>query len=171
MIASWKKEPVVLAVYFNTRGFGYVVFEGLIDPIEWGIKTPKQRNKKEIMKHVALLLHLFDPDVVVLQNCDGSFMHCSERTRVQIKKTAALARDQEKHVVHYTRLDIRNCFSMYSACTKVEIAHTIAQRIPAFQRYVPPPRKSWMKEDYHMGIFDAAALTFTHFLKDQFGSG
>jgi hypothetical protein len=40
--------------------------------------------------------------------------------------------------------------------------------IPAFERYVPPPRKPWKSEDARMGIFDAAALALT-FFKDEAG--
>jgi len=43
------------------------------------------------------------------------------------------------------------------------LALVIAQHIPAFERYLPPPRKPWMSEDARMGLFDAAALALTFF--------
>ena len=43
------------------------------------------------------------------------------------------------------------------------MAELIAQRIPAFERYVPPPRKPWMSEDARMGLFDAAGLGLVFF--------
>jgi len=42
--------------------------------------------------------------------------------------------------------------------TKDTIAAAIAKHIPAFERFLPPPRKLWKSEDARMGIFDAAAL-------------
>ena len=41
------------------------------------------------------------------------------------------------------------------------IAETIAKHIPAFDRYLPPPRKPWMSEDPRMAVFDAVALALT----------
>ena len=32
---------MVLAIYFNARGFGYALFEGMLTPVDWGIKTVK----------------------------------------------------------------------------------------------------------------------------------
>ena len=46
---------------------------------------------------------------------------------------------------------------------KQVIAGLIAKHIPAFERHVPPPRKSWMSEDARMGLFDAAALALLFF--------
>jgi len=46
---------------------------------------------------------------------------------------------------------------------KRQLAEAIAARIPAFERYLPPPRKPWMSEDSRMNLFDAAALALTFF--------
>ena len=46
---------------------------------------------------------------------------------------------------------------------KQMVAEAIAKHIPAFERYVPPPRKPWMSEDSRMGLFDAAALGLVFF--------
>ena len=39
-----------------------------------------------------------------------------------------------------------------------EIAHLIAKQLPELAAKLPPRRKPWMNEDYHMAMFDAAAL-------------
>ncbi|WP_156527887.1 hypothetical protein [Bradyrhizobium stylosanthis] len=46
---------------------------------------------------------------------------------------------------------------------QAKTAERIAKHIPAFEQYVPPPRKPWMSEDRRMGLFDAAALALTFF--------
>ena len=51
----------------------------------------------------------------------------------------------------------------YGVLNKQSLAETIARHIPAFARYLPPPRKPWMSEDSRMSLFDAAALALTFF--------
>jgi hypothetical protein len=46
------------------------------------------------------------------------------------------------------------------------IAEAIARHVPAFERYVPPPRKPWMSEDARMGLVDAAALGLVFFQRE-----
>ena len=52
---------------------------------------------------------------------------------------------------------------------KLMLAELIAKHIPAFERYVPPPRKPWMSEDSRMGLFDAAALALVFYKKEGRG--
>jgi hypothetical protein len=63
----------------------------------------------------------------------------------------------------YSRHDIESAFAPYGVANKHQIAELIARNIPAFERYVPPPRKPWMSEDVRMGLFDAAALGLVFF--------
>jgi len=58
---------------------------------------------------------------------------------------------------------VRRQFSYLGSVTKHSIALAIAKRIPAFERFLPRPRKPWQSEDARMGIFDAAALALTFF--------
>jgi hypothetical protein len=68
-------------------------------------------------------------------------------------------------VYAYTRKDVCDAFGYLGAVNKQIIAEAIAKHVPAFERYVPPPRKPWMTEDGRMGIFDAAALGLVFFQK------
>jgi hypothetical protein len=51
-----------------------------------------------------------------------------------------------------------------------EGSQLIAKHIPAFERYIPPPRKPWMSEDPRMGLFDAVALGLVFFQEQGFTS-
>jgi hypothetical protein len=77
----------------------------------------------------------------------------------------ALSEAYEVPVVSYSRTRVRTSFAATGALTKWWMATSIAKRIPAFERYVPPIRKPWMSEDARMGLFDAASLAMT-FLAD-----
>ncbi len=94
-------------------------------------------------------------------------MHCSPRVQGQIAKTCQSARRKRIKISRYSRSDIRDCFALYGAQNKIEIAQAIAERLPEFRPKVPPPRKPWVTENFHMGLFDAAALGFTHYWKEQ----
>jgi hypothetical protein len=47
-----QRYACVVAVYLNTRGFAFVVFESSLSPIDWGIKETRgpQKNSRSIKK-------------------------------------------------------------------------------------------------------------------------
>ena len=63
----------------------------------------------------------------------------------------------------YSHEQIQFVFEQFKARTKHEIASIITEWLPQFKSKMPPIRKPWMCEDYHMGMFDALALAITHF--------
>jgi hypothetical protein len=66
-------------------------------------------------------------------------------------------------VVFISRNEVDRHFAYLGRVTKDTIAAAVAKHIPAFERFLPPPRKPWKSEDARMGIFDAAALALTFF--------
>jgi hypothetical protein len=101
---------LVMAIYLNSRGFAFVIFEGELAPLDWSIVEARGSEKRE--------------------------------------KILAPVRQQ---------------FAYLGSVTKDAIAMAIAKHIPAFERFLPRPRKPWESEDARMGIFDAAALALTFF--------
>jgi hypothetical protein len=82
---------------------------------------------------------------------------------------AAIAEIGEKRgipVYAYTSNDVYDAFGYLGAVNKQIIAEAIAKHVPAFERYVPPPRKPWMSEDARMALFDAAALGLVFFQRE-----
>jgi hypothetical protein len=75
----------------------------------------------------------------------------------------SLANDRSINVAVYTRKDINACFSTVGARTRYEIAEAIARHVPALAPRLPPKRRAWTAEDRRMGLFNAAALVFTHY--------
>jgi len=155
------REPLVLSIIFNTRGLSYALFEGVVAPVDWGIKTIK--DKQNYFEHVRLLVHLFQPSVIVLQDCSGKLARCTKAIKALINRIDKLANKKHIKVVRYSRTDIRTCFAYYGARNKDEIARAIALVLPEFASRIPPMRKLWMSEDYRMGLFDALSLMFTYY--------
>lgn len=161
------REPLVLSIYLNTRGFGYALFEGVLAPVDWGMKAAKSKDIHGSLEKVRVLLHLLRPSVVVLQDCQGKLSRCTKHVERLVDSIAALARENRMKVYRYSRADLRQCFAYYGARTKDEIARAIAKLLPEFAQRVPPLRKLWMSEDHRMGLFDALALIFTYYANEQ----
>ena len=106
---------------------------------------------------------MFQPSVLVLQDCKHKLSRCSYRVKAQTKALITAARKQSVEVRHFSRKDVQACFAAFGAKNKDEIARAIAQQMPEFASKVPPMRKVWMNEDYRMTLFDALALAVTHY--------
>lgn len=164
MKALQLREPLVLSLYLNTRGISFALFEGVAVPVDWGIKTLK--SKQDYVEQARLLLHLFDPKVLVLQDCGGKLSRCTKLIEKLIGEIAALAKKKGMRVFFYSRDEVRSCFAYYGAQTKDEIAREIAKLLPEFERFVPPMRGIWRSEAYRMRLFDALALVITYYANE-----
>src|SRR3981081_1306019 len=66
---SLKRYALVLAIYPTNRGFAFVLFEGALSPIDWGIarRDGHEKNSRCLTLIAALFLR-YEPDVLVLQD-------------------------------------------------------------------------------------------------------
>jgi hypothetical protein len=112
---------------------------------------------------VAGLLEANQPDAVVLEDPTSARLRRSARIGRLTRSIERLAEDQVVDVHRYSRQAVQECFGQFGARTRYEVAMGIATRVPAFERFLPPPRKLWMSEDARMGIFRAAALALTYY--------
>jgi hypothetical protein len=166
-----QRYPSVLAVYPNTRGFAFVLFESSLSPIDWGVKeTRGPRKNARCLEKITVIVGRYLPNVLVIQNTSLQGTPRAGRIRKLNEAVAKLAEKLQIPFRAYSRADVLEAFGPFGVRNKHEIAEVIAKHIPAFQRYVPPPRKPWMSEDARMGLFDAAALALT-FFKAQGGLG
>ena len=167
---DFRRYALVIAIYFNTRGFAFVVFESSLSPIDWGVKEVRgYRKHARCLVKIVAILDQYQPDVLVLQDTSP---RGSLRVRRITKLNAAvaeLATGRGMALYAYSRADIWNAFRDVGVSNKHDLAMVVALHIPAFERYVPPPRKPWKSEDARMGIFDAAALALTFFKVDGNG--
>jgi hypothetical protein len=159
-----RRGDLVLAIYPATRGIAFALMKSPLGPIDWGIKGAYGRDKNAIfLKRVAGLLDTNQPDVVVLEDPTSARLRRSARIGRLTRAIERLAEDQVIDVHRYSRAAVQECFGQFGARTRYEVAMAIATRVPAFERFLPPPRKLWMSEDARMGIFRAAALALTYY--------
>ena len=159
-----RRPKLVLAIYFQTRGFGFVLMEHGTSPVDWGAPEVRRPDRAtRCLRHVDALLGLYAPDVVVLQDTSKTGTRRAPRIRALNRRTLQLARRRGVPVHTCSRAQVLDYFEKFEVQTKQTIAETIAKHIPALSLYVPPPRKPWQSADARMGIFEAAALVWTFF--------
>lgn len=155
-----ERSSLILAIYFQTKGFGFVVLERLF-PVDWG--TPEvvgPDREARCLRQIDALLTLHTPHVVVLQ--DTTKTSRAPRIKALSRRAFELVERRGVPIRAYSRQEVLDFFAGLGATTKQQIAQTIAQCIPVLSLYVPPPRKPWKAADPRMGIFDATALAWTH---------
>jgi hypothetical protein len=152
-----RRYALVLVIYFNTRGFAFVLFEGHLSPFDWGICEMRgPRKHRRCLARVIKILDRYQPDFLVIRDTSRQ----TRTPRIANLNNAICEMAVQRHIpiYAYNRDHIRDAFEPAGVLDKQSLAELIAKHIPAFERYVPPPRKPWMSEDPRMGIFDAAAL-------------
>ena len=158
------RHNLVFAIHLQSRGFAFVLFEGWLAPVDWGVYDARGADKNaRCLDRIEALLALHTPDVMVLQDMSKTGTRRANRLRELNAEAAELADELGILVRTYSRAQIIECFEDLGTVTKHGIAETIAKHIPALNLYLPSARKPWMSEDARMGIFDAAALAWMYF--------
>ncbi len=158
------RYTLVLAIYLNTRGVAFVLFEGHLSPFDWGVReTRGPRKRRRCLARITKILDCYLPDILVIQDTSPQGTRRARRITDLNAAVAELGEDRGIPVYTYSRADVRTAFGYLGPLNKQSLAAVIAKHIPAFEQYVPPPRKPWMSEDPRMGLFDAAALGLVFF--------
>ena len=161
-----RKYALTRSLYTNSRGFAFVLFEGTLSPYDWRILEVRGRKKDEqCLDKITAILDRAEPDVLILQDTGPGGTPRAARLVALNNAVEAAAHQRSIPVFKYSRAEVYSCFAFAGFVNKQVVAELVAKHIPAFERYVPPPRKPWKSEDARMGIFDAAALALTFFQK------
>ncbi len=155
-----RRYLLALSLHLNTRGFAFVLFESPLAPFDWGTPEIRGARKHErCLRKIMTIINQYEPEALVLQDMSEQG---TRRTRRIVNLNAAiraLVKSRETPVFEYSREIVRETFlQQHGVTTKQDIAEIIAKSIPAFERYLPSPRKPWQSEDSRMGLFVAAGL-------------
>lgn len=154
----------VLAMYPNSRGVAFVVFEGTQSLVDWGLRVTRHKHEPyRYLSAIGDLFVLYQPAMLLLENMAAAGARRSERIRNLNAKIAERALSLHMTVRFYSREQVREAFAPFKAITKEAIADAVGTQVPSLARLVPPHRKPWTSEHARMGVFDAAALALTFF--------
>jgi hypothetical protein len=151
----------ILALDVRPRSFGYVIFEGPDQLLDWGVKSfRKGVNAVQVPRGRKLewLQEDYLPAVIVLREPGPG----SKRRRL-VNTVRAKAESFGIAVRLLPSQAIRKAFAGPEQQTKYAMACALAERFPELRWALPPKRKCWQSEDYRMSIFDAAALGVAYF--------
>jgi Holliday junction resolvasome RuvABC endonuclease subunit len=157
------RETRVLAIDPSSRGFGFAIFEGPENLIDWGVKQVKGSKNRECLRRIERLMEYYQPEVIVVEDCTNRHSRRCLRVRELIGDILVLAAARKIKSRAVSRALVRKAFSSMGASTKQQIAAVIAEQFPELAPHLPPFRKLWMSEDYRMSIFDAGAFAAAHF--------
>jgi len=154
----------VLALDVHPRSFGFVLFEGPNQMLDWGLRsfrTGVNAVKIPAATKFLALLDEFRPSAVLIGE------RPARRAAKQIKMLATIKRQARRRripVRFISRRDVNRAFVGFHS-NKYEVASALARQFPDLALRLPPKRKCWETEHYRMGIFDAAALGVAYFAR------
>ena len=158
--------PRILAVHPMSRGFGWVLFEGPLAPIDWGFSVTKGDKNLMCLEKVDALISRNLPEILILEAFEPRYSNRSERMTRLGRALQTLAASRGINAAVFSRIDVKSCFQVVGARSRDEIAEAIARNLPVFQAYLPRRRVRWHGENNRLALFSAAALALTHYYLD-----
>lgn len=163
----------VLALDIRARRFGFVVFEGSEQLLDWGVRkcnSEKESRTEVARRKIMSLLNIYAPLVVVAgqagENCRHE--HGSVKAITKMLRKEIAIRSLRLHVVSGQQM--KNHFRRFGCSTKYEMASALAKKYPDIAWKLPPKRKPWRSEYQRMSIFDAATLGVSYLI-EKHGEG
>jgi len=161
-----KGQERVLALDLRSGRAGFVVLEGLDKLLDWGVRSYTPRYgplEVTVSRRIASLLGLHQPSVMVLRLPSNRLVKKNDRIRVIVRTLRKEAKRRSVSLRLLRRQRIKKIFSAQGRATKHQIASLMAERFSDLAWKLPPKRKLWQSENYHMTVFDAAAAGVAHF--------
>lgn len=158
------KQGLVLAIHPTSRGFGWVLFENALTPVDWGLATVKTKRSARCIARFEQILDRYAPKVAVFEEFDEHPARRAKRIQGLCRRMIVLANERGLYTPIYSRETIRETFERSGARTRRDIALSVAEQIEVFRRRLPPKRKrEGESEDVRQSLFDAVALALTYF--------
>ena len=159
----FKPSGLVLAIHPTSKGFGWVLFEGPLVPVDWGIASAKVNRNAKCMARFKKLLDQYQPSALILEKFDSDSSRRGERIRelAQIMRGFANNRDMDTSI--YSRQEVSTVVTGNAKASRHTVARAVSERMPILQHRLPEARKLWQSEDDRQCLFDAAALGIAHY--------
>jgi hypothetical protein len=155
----------ILAIDLRPQQFGYAVFEGPKQLLDWGAayyRPGGEVGAEVAARRVAELMRVFLPSAIVVRKVRREVTHNSFGVLPILKAIRRKASARSIPVRLIARKEVRKAFCVFRAKTKYEIACRLAVMFPELLWRLPPQRKFYESEHPGMTIFDAVAMGVTY---------
>src|SRR5882672_4246436 len=99
---------LVASIHLNSRGFGFVLFEGPLALLDWGAAEARGKEKREtLLARVNALFARYQPNVIVLQDMSERGTHRPHRIRRLNEAIAEAAEQCAFPVAFFSRSEVR----------------------------------------------------------------
>jgi Holliday junction resolvasome RuvABC endonuclease subunit len=154
---------LVLAIHPTSRGFGWVLFEGPLVPVDWGIASAKANRSAQCMGRFKQLLDQYQPSVLILEKYGEDDSQRSERIRSLAQTMRGFANNRDMDTPVYSREEVSAAVTNSKNSNRHTVALEVSEQLPELRHRLPNARKLWQSEDDRQCLFDAAALGITHY--------
>lgn len=158
-----KTKKRVLSIYPTYRGFGFTIFDGANNLLDWGHSGVEKQDFEILKKRVETLIEYYQPELIISQDIQPPDFDRSQKTSQTIRDLKQICIKHRIHFQTISRSEIKNVFIQFDAYTKHQRATAIASFLPVLDNTLPSKRKPWQSEDLRMSIFDSASLALTYF--------
>src|SRR5271170_6151115 len=119
--------PVVLGLHPTVRGFGWVVFEHIGHPIDWGLTYVRSGDKNAAsLLQVRELIKRHRPEVFAVEQWRQRRGTRSARVTAFMEAVAALCAEYAISVRVYTREEVRRALGLKLNATRHEVMEVVS---------------------------------------------
>ncbi|MBS1683985.1 MAG: hypothetical protein JSS76_04480 [Bacteroidetes bacterium] len=154
------ENPVILALYPNSIGIGYICLQVPDKVFDFGVTTAKPISNSKLLRRAEKFMEYYKPKVILLKETVSSAR--SKRNDKLIEALTTLSGEMGLKVYRYTKQQIQDTFEVFGAKTKYEMVDKMVKMLPDLATRMPRPRQWYEKEDYNMVVFYAVSLAITH---------
>ena len=131
---------LVVSVHPTYKGFGWVVFEGPLAPVDWGISSSKGNRSAKSMRRFQELLNQYQPSVLVLEKFAGDKTRRGARIQDLAQSMRGLAVNREMEVAIYPRELVSGLVADNPKAKRQQVAEAVCQLLPILRFRLPPKR-------------------------------
>jgi len=156
-MTSQTNLKLVLALDVRPRRFGFVVFEGPNQLLDWGIRSFfSGHSRLPTDEKVVALINDLSPSVIVVRERQG---------QSDAKVLETLRQQAKDRNIAFTFISQKAIMKAFAGArkNKHDVASALAQQFSILMSKLPRKHKCWQTEDYRMSIFDAAAAGVAYF--------
>ncbi len=106
-------KPVTLTLYPNNVGISYVISQGPLEILDYGIKRITPLSESKLLKQVEKLFEYAKPTVVIVRNPIARMHKWSERKEKLMMKIKDMAQWRDLKVFLYQRSQIKEVFQQF----------------------------------------------------------